>query len=256
MHRYRAVVHPWKPRFTLFQTGVIVAITWSVSFVLVIPYLLVLAIKGGYCQEVWPSDLARRAYTLGLFILQFMIPLSMIAFAYIKVVLKLHHQALRFAKRKEVSEAIATLTVPSSSFLTPEPSDLPSGSGSPLPEKKTITEPNQIRLALSPPIPATGTRKVIRRLERNTKIVKMLVTVVLLYAICMLPNQVVWLWYEFGSGHESPHIKAFLTLGSSMVYLNSSVNPILYAGMNDEFRIGFLGILRCQCKRPTNNCKY
>ena len=249
-YRYRAVVHPWKPRFTLLQTAVIIAITWSVSFVLVIPYLLVLAIKDGYCQEVWPSAATRRAYTLGLFIVQFMVPLAIIAFAYTKVVLKLRNQALRFAKKTEVPEVLATLSVPSSSFLTPEPSDVPSVSGSPLPEKKSIARPNHVRVTLSPRTPTTGPRKVIQRLERNTKIVKMLMTVVLLYAFCMLPNQVVWLWYEFGTGQKSPHLKALLTLGSSMVYLNSSVNPILYAGMNDEFRAGFLGLLRCRCRRP------
>ena len=251
-NRYRAVVHPWKPRFTLFQTVIIVVITWSVSFVLVIPYLLVLAIKDDYCQEVWPSDLARRAYTVGLFIVQFMIPLAIIAFAYSKVVLKLRHQALRFAKKSEVPELLSTLPVPSSSFLTPELSDLPSASGSPIPAKKSITGPNQVHLALPPPSPASAPRKAMQRLKRNTKIVKMLVTVVLLYAICMLPNQVIWMWYEFGSGSQSPHIKALFTLGSSMVYLNSSVNPILYAGLNEEFRTGFLHLLRCRWRRQMN----
>lgn len=227
-------------------------ITWSVSFVLVIPYLLVLAIKDDYCQEVWPNDSSRHAYTVGLFIVQFMIPLAIIGFAYSKVVLKLRHQALRFAKKSAVPELLSTLSVPLNSFLTPEPSDLPSVSGSPLLAKKSIAGPNQVQLALSPPSPAATPRKAIQRLERNTKIVKMLVTVVLLYAICMLPNQVIWLWYEFGSGSQSPHIKAFLTLGSSMVYLNSSVNPILYAGMNEEFRNGFLHLLRCRWGRPMN----
>lgn len=248
--RYRAVVHPWKPRFTSNQTALIVAITWSVSFVTVIPFLLVLTVKDEYCREVWPSDTARRSYTLGLFIVQFMIPILIIAYAYSKVVLKLRHQAYRFAKRAEVSEALTTLTVPSSSFLTPELSDMASLSGSPLPEKKSDMAGNQIRLTLPRSTPTPGRRKAIWRVERSTKIVKMLVTVVLLYAFCMLPNQVVWLWIEFGSGDESPHLTTFLTLGSSMIYLNSSVNPILYAGMNDEFRSGFLNILLCRCRRP------
>ena len=250
-HRYRAVVHPWKPRFTSLQTAIIIAVTWSVSFALVIPFVLVLAIKDDYCKEVWPSTATRSAYTLGLFIIQFIVPLTIIAFAYIKVVLKLRNQAFRFAKRVEIPESLSALTVPSNSFLTPELSDLPSVSCSPLPEKKTmISGLNQVRLTLSPRSPTSGPRKMIHRLERNTKIVKMLVTVVLLYAVCMLPNQVVWLWYEFGSGQTSPYLKTLLTLGSTMVYLNSSVNPILYAGMNDEFRSGFLGILRCRCRRP------
>lgn len=256
-NRFRAVVHPYKPRFTLFQTAIIIAITWSVSFVLVIPYLLVLAIKDDYCQEVWPSTTARRMYTLGLFIVQFIIPLLIIACAYTKVVLKLRDQAARFSGKTGVQESLALPRPgPSSSFLAPETSDVQSISGSPIPEKKLTTGFNNIHLGLSlrsPKSAPSKASKAIQRLERNTKIVKMLVTVVLLYAICMLPNQVVWLWYEFGSGQISPHLKALLTLGSSMVYLNSSVNPILYAGMNEDFRRGFLGLLRCRCKRPMNN---
>lgn len=250
--RYRAVVHPWKPRFTSFQTALIVAITWSLSFISVIPYLLVLTIKDDYCREVWPSDTARSSYTLGLFIFQFVIPILIIALAYSKVVLKLRRQALRFEKRSDVQEALATLTAPSNSFLSPELSDMASLSGSPIPEKKSTATSSLFRRSISHSAPTTGPRKAIRRLERSTKIVKMLVAVVLMYAFCMLPNQVVWLWIEFRSGNEIPHLKAYLTLGSSMVYLSSSVNPILYAGMNDEFRAGFLDLLFCRWKRHSN----
>ena len=231
----------------------IILFTWSVSFVLVIPYLLVLSVKNNYCEEVWPNNVTRRVYTLGLFIIQFVVPLVIIAFAYTKVVLKLRDQAARFSGKAGVQEAMASPRPgPSSSFLTADGSDMNSISGSPLPEKKFSTGLNQIQLALSPRSPKRRPSKAIQRLERNTKLVKMLLTVVLLYAICMLPNQVVWLWFEFGSGQRSQYIKALLTLGSSMVYLNSSVNPILYAGMNEEFRRGFLGLLRCRCRRPMN----
>ena len=230
----------------------IISITWSVSFVLVIPFLLVLSIKNNYCREVWPSTVTRRVYTLGLFIIQFIMPLVIIAFAYTKVVLKLRDQAARFSGKAGVQESTPSPRPgPSSSFLTADGcSDMNSISESPLPDKKFSTGLNQIQLALSPRSPKRGPSMAIQRLERNTKIVKMLLTVVLLYAICMLPNQVVWLWYEFGSGQKSQYLKALLTLGSSMVYLNSSVNPILYAGMNEEFRRGFLGLLRCHCRRP------
>lgn len=209
--------------------------------------------KDNYCQEVWPSTSTRRAYTLGLFIIQFIFPLVIIAIAYIKVVLKLRDQAARFSGKTGVQES--PRPGPSSSFLTTEVSDGHSVSGSPLPDKKLSTGLNQVHLSFAQPPrnPRSGQSKAIQRLQRNTKIVKMLVTVVLLYAICMLPNQVVWLWIEFGSGQTSPHLTALLTLGSSMVYLNSSVNPILYAGMNEEFRRGFLGLLRCRCRRPMNN---
>ena len=47
-------------------------------------------------------------------------------------------------------------------------------------------------------------QKEARRLEHNTKIVKMLLSVVFSYALCLLPNQVAWLWSEFGDGRNWP----------------------------------------------------
>lgn len=87
-----------------------------------------------------------------------------------------------------------------------------------------------------------------KRLERNTKIIKMLVSVVLTYAICLLPNQVVWMWFDFGTGSKYQHFNELLTFCNIMVYINSSTNPILYAGMNEEFRKGFVRILRCNTR--------
>ena len=208
-----------------------------------IPFLLVLHIKNGYCYEVWPDDSTRRAYTLGLFITQFIIPLFVITIAYTKVVLKLRHQAARFSRRNVALDILSTTRGPSSSLLTPENSDVLSVTAPSTSDKRLFVEPSQVRCALSP---STGTQKEIKHLKRNKKVVKMLMTVVTFYAICMLPNQVVWLWFEFGSGQKYPHIKELLTLGSSMVYLNSSVNPLLYAGMNEDFRKGFINLLCCR----------
>ena len=73
----------------------------------------------------------------------------------------------------------------------------------------------------------------------------MLVSVVMTYALCLLPNQVVWMWYDFGSGSKYPHITELFTFCNIMVYINSSTNPLLYAGMNEEFRKGFARLLRC-----------
>lgn len=119
---------------------------------------------------------------------------------------------------------------------------------SPLPPRKVPTSGGSKRKKRHFHFNSSKRHKEARRLEHNTKIVKMLLSVVLLYAICLLPNQVVWLWYEFGAGQTWPHINELLVFGSLMVYINSSVNPLLYAGMNTEFRKGFARILRCQWK--------
>lgn len=116
--------------------------------------------------------------------------------------------------------------------------------------QKTFSDPAKRELVPLKFDKTPSDKKEVKRLERNTKIMKMLAMVVLLYAICLLPNQVVWLCYEFGNLQNWPHFSKLLTFGSIMVYINSCVNPLLYAGMNEDFRKGFCRILRCKWKPP------
>lgn len=250
--RYRAVIHPWKPRFTTIQTTVIVSATWLMSLILVLPYVLSLKMKDGYCSEDWAFPVAVKLYTMGLFIFQFALPLVIIGVAYTLVALKLQEQASRIAKNRQasgISDSVynKALMASKKSNDFDEESELGSNDPSVVTmlhfERKRLQSPkNEKRVS--------SNRQEEKRLTRNTKIVKMLVAVVLLYAFCLLPNQVVWLWYEFGSGKDWIHLKTYLTFGSIMVYVNSCVNPLLYAGMNDEFRKGFMRILKCWCKKP------
>jgi len=284
--RYRAVVRPTKARFTTRQTGLIIGAIWIFSLLLVLPYVFALGIIDNNCTERWSSDSIRKIYTVGLFVFQYALPLTIIAAAYIKVVLGLRQQAKRMAKNYEISlrppSAVplqddswnlkSNLSPQSRNTLTLSPivhekklflnrnSDKKSYLGrnllavqmcdlaSPLPARKLLSrrdnEKNQY-----PDRFGSGRIKEARRLEHNRKIVKMLVSVVLLYAICLLPNQIVWLWYEFGSGQSWTHIHELLIFGSLMVYINSSVNPLLYAGMNEEFRKGFIEIIKCHWSR-------
>ena len=281
------MVRPAKARFTTRQTGFIIGAIWILSLLLVLPYVLALTVIDNKCTEEWSSDSTRKIYTVGLFVFQYALPLTIIAAAYIKVVLRLRQQAERMARNYEISLRPPSPQPLHDSWnlrrnLAPQTRNILS-SPSPLPEKKTLLNGNlekkhflgnqlfTVQMCdITSPLPArklfqrddkdktkypdrysSGRIKEARRLEHNTKIVKMLVSVVLLYAICLLPNQLVWLWYEFGSGQNWPHIKELLVFGSLMVYINSSVNPLLYAGMNEEFRKGFTGIIKCQWReRP------
>lgn len=287
--RYRAVVRPMKARFTTRQTGFIIGAIWVVSLLLVLPYVLALTVIDNNCTEKWSSENTRKIYTIGLFIFQYALPLTIIAAAYVKVVLRLRQQAERMARNYEISlRPPSPLPAPAHlheswnlrSNLAPQTCDTLK-SPSPVSEKKLFLNGNiekkhylgnnllAVQMCdITSPLPSrklyqgnvkekkkfperysSGRIKEARRLEHNTKIVKMLVSVVLLYAICLLPNQVVWLWYEFGSGRSWPYINELLIFGSLMVYINSSVNPLLYAGMNEEFRKGFIGIIKCQWRQ-------
>ena len=284
--RYRAVVRPMKARFTTRQTGLIIGAIWIFSLLLVLPYVFALRIVDNNCTEKWSSDSTRKIYTIGLFVFQYALPLTIIAAAYIKVVLRLRQQAERMARNYEVSfrppsptplhhdswTLTSNLSPQTRNTLTLSPLlhekklylNVDSGKknrlgrnllalrmcdiASPLPPRKLLRRRDTEKKQYSDRF-GSGRIKEARRLEHNTKVVKMLVSVVLLYAICLLPNQIVWLWYEFGSGQSWPHIEELLIFGSLMVYINSSVNPLLYAGMNEEFRKGFIDIIKCQGRR-------
>ena len=252
--RYRAVVHPWKPRFTSSQTTAIIASTWSVSFILVLPYALVLKIQDGYCAEDWPHPSAVKAYTMGLFIFQYALPLLIITFAYIMVARKLRHQAARIARnRHENGISVTTYGLEASGYQMHPTSEAFSVSSPTVPHsdvRKKCSDSVKQELVPQSIDPPKVDKSEVKRLERNTKIMKMLVTVVSLYAICLLPNQIVWLWYEFGTAQSLPHFNELLTFGNIMVYVNSCVNPLLYAGMNDDFRKGFIKLLNCNRRSP------
>lgn len=252
--RYRAVVHPWKPRFTPVQTAAIITSTWSVSFILVLPYALALKIQDGYCTEDWPHP-AAKAYTMGLFIFQYALPLLLITFAYVMVARKLRHQAARIARNRHQNGTLVAAYSPkgnrSQTQATSEVFSVSSPSVPLFEVHKTFSDPARQGLVRLPSVhPPQSDQKEVKRLERNTKITKMLVTVVSLYAICLLPNQIVWLCYEFGNAQNWSHFNEILTFGNIMVYVNSCVNPFLYAGMNEEFRKGFSRFLHCNWKSP------
>ena len=219
-----------------------------------LPYALALKIRDGYCNEDWPHPAAVKAYTMGLFIFQYALPLLIITLAYVMVARKLRHQAARIARnRHENGVLVAAYGPEGNRYQTQPTSEAFSVSSPTVPHfeiHKKFSDPAKEDLVPSSVDPPQENKKEVKRLERNTKITKMLVMVVSLYAICLLPNQVVWLWYEFGNAQNWHHFDELLTFGNIMVYINSCVNPFLYAGMNEEFRKGFSRFLHCNWNSP------
>lgn len=87
--------------------------------------------------------------------------------------------------------------------------------------------------------------------EQNLRATKMFVGVVVVFAIFMFPNQIVWLWADFGGGHKMPHFNQATIICWLFTYTNSVCNWIIYAFLNKEFRSGFKKVFRkikvCTC---------
>ena len=69
------------------------------------------------------------------------------------------------------------------------------------------------------------------------KVVRMMAIVVLLFAVCMLPNHILWLLSDFTNDFESG--RKVLVLGEMLIYANSCTNPIVYSICIEEFRLAF-----------------
>ncbi|KAK2162829.1 hypothetical protein LSH36_91g09022 [Paralvinella palmiformis] len=86
-------------------------------------------------------------------------------------------------------------------------------------------------------------RKRSRKVQKDSKAIKTLGTLVGLFCICWLPFFLMYLIVPFCSACAVPHgvVAAITWLG----YVNSCINPCVYAYLNRDFRIAFKRILSC-----------
>ena len=71
-----------------------------------------------------------------------------------------------------------------------------------------------------------------RRSRTNVRIVKMFLLAAVAFALCLLPYQIMWLWYDFGNGKEWNHFWDALVFANAMVYSNSLINPFIFGGFS------------------------
>ena len=77
------------------------------------------------------------------------------------------------------------------------------------------------------------------------RVTKMVVVVVLIFAVCWLPLQVIFLVTSFGNYPDTIEGIIVKLAFNCLAYMNSCVNPILYAFLSDNFRKSFRKVLGC-----------
>lgn len=184
--RCHVILNPFKPEMRHRYVFLWILGIWLLGLILVIPLMLVtkatLAEPQG-CKEVWPSLKYRQAYTASLFVLQFLLPLTIIAVAYMRIGLDLVRQA-----RHQVPDHMA----------------------------------NQ------------------ERRKENMQVIKTLATIVILFAICMLPAQLAWLLYDFPLENHEKMVKFLFSFSPLLLYFHSCLNPIAYGTLTKHFRHGYI----------------
>jgi len=80
----------------------------------------------------------------------------------------------------------------------------------------------------------------------NIEVVKAVITVVIFFAVCMLPSQLAWLLWAFGKAKHKDSAKHLLKFAPVTSYLHSSANPIIYGTFMAFYRKEFkLRLTKC-----------
>ncbi|VDN00701.1 unnamed protein product [Thelazia callipaeda] len=89
--RYIMMIMPTEKIINETRSKWITIVLWTLSIIFTLPYamymelVIVDGICGHFCTEKWPSAPLRRTYTIFVFVVQFIIPLSIMFFCYYRI---------------------------------------------------------------------------------------------------------------------------------------------------------------------------
>ncbi len=81
------------------------------------------------------------------------------------------------------------------------------------------------------------------------KVIRLLIAVIVSFATCVLPYHIRVLWQTWGTPHLSFWTSLLTPMTFLIFYLNSGLNPILYAFLSDNFRRSLREVLTCRRRR-------
>ncbi|RVE62303.1 hypothetical protein OJAV_G00155790 [Oryzias javanicus] len=82
--------------------------------------------------------------------------------------------------------------------------------------------------------------------------------VVVVFCLSWLPHHVVHLWAEFGTFPLNQASFVLRVAAHCLAYSNSSVNPVIYAFLSENFRKAYKQVFKCQTgasNSPLNDIK-
>ena len=124
VERCRGITNPLQPRIKLQATLIWIFLIWIFAFLTIVPLMIAARSGGVLCTERWPKFSYRQAYTAVLFGFQYVLPLAIIAIAYLRIIVCLitsrlpmrttinsRGQVIRQKTRSENIQIIRTLAV-------------------------------------------------------------------------------------------------------------------------------------------------
>ncbi|XP_077992833.1 growth hormone secretagogue receptor type 1-like [Glandiceps talaboti] len=249
--RYVAICYPLKAKYTITpgRSILICIFIWFVSCSASVPYLFMAQHNayelsaegelmyecGTYIKSIWAE-----IYIISCFIIFFVLPLFAIGFLYFKVAMTLHRST------SMIQGNACQTTYISRNAINMQ------GETHPVQKYSLVPQDTDSDVALTPQhsparsIPQKNRYEAQERARR--RVVYMLITVVVTFFLCLLPQRIVSLWFQYGTAEQQIKlgIEGVYTLVIScrvLTYINSSINPIIYNIMSTKFRSAFLRAL-------------
>lgn len=84
------------------------------------------------------------------------------------------------------------------------------------------------------------------RRRENNRIIRILVVIVVAFALLTAPTSIWWLWYDFG-GTDTAVALDMIEVFAAFLYLHSAINPIIYGIMDQKFKKGVSDLFIMVC---------
>ncbi|KAK2144463.1 hypothetical protein LSH36_753g00006 [Paralvinella palmiformis] len=95
-------------------------------------------------------------------------------------------------------------------------------------------------------------KRAVNPLTRRRKVIRLLICIIVSFAICVLPHHIRLLWQNWSMTGTSLSFGHMLIPPTTFFffYANSALNPFLYALLSDHFRRAFHDLMPSWCHRP------
>ncbi|XP_078363945.1 RYamide receptor-like [Oculina patagonica] len=186
LERHQVITKPFHLKMTQKSALLVIGGIWVLAVIFVVPLPIVTSTGVSECEEEWPAIIYRNIYTAILVVFQYLLPLTIITTAYIRIAVYLWNERA-----------------------------------------------SQRALNIQGDVVLRTARK------NNMQVVKAVVIVVIVFAVCLFPSQLAWLLWEFGKAKHQDIAQRLLKFSPITSYLQSCANPIIYGTFMAYFRKEF-----------------